>query len=75
MSDQLVYVYGSKSRVHLAVRHDGQMLTNERCQLDDVVGARIVVDSLSDVPDGHEKCARCFPHASVQDDAETVATA
>src|SRR5574343_577046 len=59
MSDSLVYVYvyGAKSRVHVAFLHDGNVLTNERCNLDDLAAdEREIVDSL-DVIDGRERLA------------------
>ncbi len=68
MSDSLVYVYvyGAKSRVHVAFLHDGNVLTNERCNLDDLAAdEREIVDSL-DVIDGRELCHRCFPPVSVE---------
>lgn len=70
--DSLVYVYGTRSKVHVAVRHDGEVLTPERCNLDDVVGERVVADSLDDVPDTVDMCGRCFPRAVSQSDPDTA---
>lgn len=76
MSDRIVYVYGTKSKIHLAVQHDGSMLTSERCNLDELAGhERFLADSLDDVPDTREMCERCFPSAHMQADAETVTLA
>lgn len=63
MSDELVYVWGPHSRVHVAVRHDGDLLSNERCQLDDVVGERTVTGDPDAIGD-RERCRRCFAVAA-----------
>lgn len=61
MAERLVYVYGPGSRVHVAIERDGELLTNERCNLNDVAGEQTrveVADSASFA--GHELCTRCF---------------
>ena len=74
MSDTLVYVHSAHSHLHVAVMHDGQMLTNERCNLDDLDHATRVVEfgPLDLVPPQYPRCARCFLKAAVQGDGETV---
>ncbi len=73
MPDELVYVFGPESKVHVAVRHDGQMLTSERCNLDGVAGERTVTADRAAI-EGRELCRRCFGDpVTVQSDAEAVA--
>lgn len=76
--DALVYVYGTHSRVHVAVQHVDGLLTNERCNIDELAhGERHVVDKLEDVPPGHERCRTCFVSDLIQGvgDPETVTLA
>lgn len=61
MSDQLKYVRGQNSKVHVAVQHDGQLLSNERCNLDDVKGEHEVLDQMPAEIDEESLCERCFP--------------
>jgi hypothetical protein len=56
-----VYVYSEHSKVHFAMEHDGHMLSNEKCNLDDLdKDSRIVV---LEVPrfDSDRFCLTCFP--------------
>jgi hypothetical protein len=61
MTDQLVYVRGPISKVHVAVQHDGELLSNEKCQLDDVKGEREILDEMPLDIDQETLCERCFP--------------
>lgn len=74
MSDRIVYVHSAHSHLHVAVMHDGQMLTNERCNLDDIEHATRVVEEgpLALVPPQYPRCARCFPVVVSQSESETV---
>jgi hypothetical protein len=61
MAERLVYVRGDRSRVHVAVQHDGDMLSNEKCNLDDIEGEREVLDELPPDIDETALCHTCFP--------------
>lgn len=69
--DQFVYVWGDVSKIHTAILHDGDMLSNERCNLDDIEGDRHID------PDGYPTdidegglCGNCFPKTAVPEPAE-----
>ena len=74
MSDRIVYVHSAHSHLHVAVMHDGQMLSNERCNLDDIENATRTIEdcSLALVPPQYPRCARCFPIVVSQSEPETV---
>ncbi len=61
VSDALVYVWSPESKVHVAVQHDGHMLSNESCNLDDVTGERTVASAIPLNRDATTFCHRCFP--------------
>jgi len=71
MTDSLVYVRGGRSRIHVAVQHDGEMLSNERCNLDDIEGEREVMTVIPPDIDEAGLCRTCFPSAAVQGEAVT----
>jgi len=60
MTDALVYVHGGQSRYHVAVQHDGHMLSNEKCNLDDIEGEREVMTTLPPDIDAASLCHNCF---------------
>ena len=66
MTDTLVYVRSAHSRTHVAVMHDGEMLSNERCNLDDIDHKSREV--LTELPpdDPRPLCERCFLPAPVE---------
>ncbi len=61
MTDELVYVWAEESKLHHAVRHEGDLLSNEACNLDDVRGERHVNDRMPEGFDEERMCRRCFP--------------
>ena len=72
MADQGVYVRSAMSKTHIAVLHDGELLSSEMCNLDDLDRhSREVLFELPDLEPG-DMCERCFPKATFQSEPETV---
>ena len=57
---RIVYVRSAHSKLHLAVKQGDALLSNERCNLDDVAEDRHFFDEMPDV-DERDMCALCFP--------------
>lgn len=68
---RVVYVRSPHSKLHLAVMVGDAVLSNERCNLDDMTEDRHLFDEMPEV-DARDLCALCFPPSAMQHDAWTV---